>query len=272
MKSTQYSEKVMDHFKNPRNVGSLEGENVAVGRVGNPVCGDLMEIYIKVADDKIEDIKFQTFGCGSAIATSSMITEIVKGKTLDEAMKVTRKDVADELDGLPPIKMHCSNLAADALHAAIKTWREKQFGKQQAQSSSEKSEQSDPDHDDKAIFGLHQYLDKGIYMDPLELSNFKDQRIIIIEQHKEALDIALKLTQYTDRVVLITKEKELLIDEETKKRISISKIKVLYQSKILEFSGEGDLEKVKILNLDENEEYYLFTDSVIIMTASKCSA
>ncbi|MHA1861604.1 MAG: iron-sulfur cluster assembly scaffold protein, partial [Candidatus Ranarchaeia archaeon] len=88
MKSTQYSEKVLDHFKNPRNVGTLEGDNVAVGRVGNPVCGDLMEIYIKVKDNRIEDIKFKTFGCGSAIATSSMITEIVKGMTLEEAMKV----------------------------------------------------------------------------------------------------------------------------------------------------------------------------------------
>ena len=124
MKSTQYSEKTLDHFRNPRNVGTPEGENIAMGRVGNPVCGDLMEIYIKVEDDRIYDIKFQTFGCGSAVATSSMITELVKGMTLDDAMKVTRGDVADALDGLPPIKMHCSNLAADALHDAIKNWRE----------------------------------------------------------------------------------------------------------------------------------------------------
>ena len=95
-KSTQYTLKVLDHFKNPRNVGTLEGKGVAVGRVGNPVCGDLMDIYIKVDDDgKIEDIKFKTFGCGSAVATSSMITEIAKGKTLDEAMKITRQNVAD---------------------------------------------------------------------------------------------------------------------------------------------------------------------------------
>src|SRR4030067_3857015 len=116
MTSTQYSEKVLDHFRNPRNVGTMEGEDVSWGEVGNPVCGDLMRMYIKVADDKIADIKFQTFGCGSAIATSSMITEMVKGKTLDEALKVTRQDVADELDGLPPIKMHCSNLADAAPH------------------------------------------------------------------------------------------------------------------------------------------------------------
>src|SRR5271157_6351896 len=124
-KSTNYSKKVLEHFKNPRNVGTLEGENVAVGRVGNPVCGDLMDIYIKVNEETgvIEDIKFKTFGCGSAVATSSMITEIAKGKTLDEAMEISRQNVADELEGLPPIKMHCSNLAADALHEAIKNWR-----------------------------------------------------------------------------------------------------------------------------------------------------
>jgi len=125
MKSTQYSEKVLDHFRNPRNVGTLEGEGVAVGRVGNPVCGDLMEFYVKVKDDRIEDIKFKTFGCGSAIATSSMVTELAIGKTIDEALKITRNDVANELDGLPPQKMHCSNLAADALHVAIVDYKKK---------------------------------------------------------------------------------------------------------------------------------------------------
>jgi len=93
--------------------------------VGNPVCGDVMSIYIKVNDDKIEDIKFKTFGCGAAIATSSMTTELAKGKTLEEALKITRGDVAEELDGLPPIKMHCSNLAADALHEAIKDYKKR---------------------------------------------------------------------------------------------------------------------------------------------------
>jgi len=119
-----YSEKVMDHFRNPRNMGEMSDAD-AVGEVGNPVCGDLMYIYIKVKDDKIEDITFQTFGCGAAIATSSMVTEIAKGKSLEEAMKITRQDVADSLDGLPPIKMHCSNLAADGLHDAINKYREK---------------------------------------------------------------------------------------------------------------------------------------------------
>ncbi len=119
-----YSEKVLDHFRNPRNVGEIEDAD-GVGSVGNPVCGDMMSIYIKVKDDKIDDIKFKTFGCGAAIATTSMTTELAKGKTLDEAMTITRQDVADELGGLPPVKMHCSNLAADALHEAIKDYRGK---------------------------------------------------------------------------------------------------------------------------------------------------
>ncbi|MCW4050873.1 MAG: Fe-S cluster assembly scaffold protein NifU [Candidatus Bathyarchaeota archaeon] len=119
-----YSEKVLDHFKNPRNVGELENPD-GEGSVGNPVCGDVMTIYIKVNDDRIEDIKFKTFGCGAAIATSSMTTELAKGKTLDEALEISKANVADALDGLPPIKMHCSNLAADALHEAIKNYKEK---------------------------------------------------------------------------------------------------------------------------------------------------
>jgi len=119
-----YSEKVLDHFKNPRNVGELEDAD-AEGTVGNPVCGDMMTMYIKVKDDRIEDVKFKTFGCGAAIATSSMTTELAKGKTLDEALKISRQDVADALDGLPPVKMHCSNLAADALHEAINSYKEK---------------------------------------------------------------------------------------------------------------------------------------------------
>jgi len=121
---SMYSEKVMEHFKNPRNVGEIENPD-GVGEVGNAACGDIMKIFLKVEGDVIEDVKFQTFGCGSAIATSSMVTEMVKGKTLAEAEGVTNKAVAEALDGLPPMKMHCSNLAADALHAAIKDFREK---------------------------------------------------------------------------------------------------------------------------------------------------
>jgi nitrogen fixation NifU-like protein len=120
-----YTEKVMDHFRNPRNMGEIPDAD-GVGTVGNPVCGDLMTIYIKVKDDRIEDVKFKTFGCGAAVATSSMVTEIAKGKTLEEAMSITRASVAETLGGLPPIKMHCSNLAADALHAAIEDYYKKQ--------------------------------------------------------------------------------------------------------------------------------------------------
>lgn len=120
-----YSDKVMDHFRNPRNVGDIPDAD-GVGTVGNPVCGDMMSIYIKVKDNKLEDIKFKTFGCGAAIATSSMITELARGKTLEEGLEISRKDVADALDGLPPVKMHCSNLAADALHAAIQDYLKKE--------------------------------------------------------------------------------------------------------------------------------------------------
>lgn len=118
-----YSEKVLEHFKDPQNVGEMNDAD-GKGTVGNPVCGDMMSMYIKVKDDKIENISFKTFGCGAAIATSSMTTELAKGKTLDDAMNISRQDVADALDGLPPVKMHCSNLAADALHEAIKNYRE----------------------------------------------------------------------------------------------------------------------------------------------------
>ena len=119
-----YSEKVMDHFSNPRNVGEIEDAS-GVCTEGNPTCGDLMTIYIKVEDNVITDIKFKTFGCGAAIATSSMITEMAMGQTIEESLKITRNDVAEELEGLPPVKMHCSNLAADAVHAAIKDYIEK---------------------------------------------------------------------------------------------------------------------------------------------------
>jgi len=117
-----YSEKVMEHFANPRNVGEIPDAD-GVGEVGNPDCGDIMKIYIKVKDNIIEDIKFKTFGCGAAIATSSMVTEMAKGKSLEEALKLSNKQVAEALGGLPPIKMHCSNLAADALQAAVNNFR-----------------------------------------------------------------------------------------------------------------------------------------------------
>jgi nitrogen fixation NifU-like protein len=117
-----YSQKVMDHFLNPRNKGKLKDAD-AVGKVGNPVCGDVMYIYIKVNDNRIVDIGWETMGCAAAIATSSMLSELAKGKTLDEGLKISRKDIADALEGLPPIKMHCSNLAAEGLHKAIENYR-----------------------------------------------------------------------------------------------------------------------------------------------------
>ncbi len=119
-----YSEKVMDHFSNPRNVGEVENAD-GTGTVGNPACGDIMKLTIKVEGDKITDVKFKTFGCGAAIATSSMVTELVKGKNLSEAEGISNNSVAEALDGLPPVKMHCSNLAADALHAAIEDYKKK---------------------------------------------------------------------------------------------------------------------------------------------------
>ena len=119
-----YTEKVKDHFMNPRNVGEIPDAD-GVGTVGNPVCGDLMTVYIKVKDNKITDIGFETLGCAAAIATSSMITELAKGKTLEQALKITKSNVSDALGKLPPIKEHCSNLAADALHEAIKNYLKK---------------------------------------------------------------------------------------------------------------------------------------------------
>ena len=122
-----YSEKVMDHVSNPRNVGEIKDAD-GVGEVGNPVCGDMMTFYVKVKDNKLEDVKFKTFGCGAAIAVSSMVSDMAKGKTIEEAMKITNDSVAKELGGLPPNKMHCSNLGADALHKAIENYLGKNRG------------------------------------------------------------------------------------------------------------------------------------------------
>ena len=117
----QYSEKVLDHFTHPRNVGEIEDAN-GVGEVGNAKCGDIMKMYLKIKDDKIEDVKFETFGCGSAIASSSMATELIKGKTIEEALAVTNKQVVDALGGLPAYKLHCSVLAEESIKAAVKNY------------------------------------------------------------------------------------------------------------------------------------------------------
>ncbi len=120
-----YNDKVVDHFNNPRNVGELPDAD-GIGETGSFKCGDTMTLYIKVRGGRIEDVRFQTFGCGAAIASSSMLTEMVKGKTLEEALQITNRDVANELGGLPPLKLHCSNLAADALHNAIEDYSNRQ--------------------------------------------------------------------------------------------------------------------------------------------------
>ena len=121
----QYTEKVMEHFRHPRNMGEIPDAD-GIGEVGNPVCGDIMKIFLKIRENRIEDIRFQTFGCAAAIATSSMVTELAKGKTLEEAWAITNRDVADSLEGLPPIKMHCSLLAEEGIHKAINDYRKRQ--------------------------------------------------------------------------------------------------------------------------------------------------
>ena len=139
-----YNQVVMDHFKNPRNVGEIEDPD-GVGEVGNPLCGDMMHIFLRIRDERIEDIKFKTFGCGSAIAVSSMLTEMAKGKTLEEAKQLSNQDIADALEGLPKNKMHCSNLGADALHQAIEDYENRRDGvvrKEREPSRKEKHEHS----------------------------------------------------------------------------------------------------------------------------------
>lgn len=263
MKSTTYSEKTLDHFRHPRNVGTLEGDDVAIGRVGNPVCGDLMEIYIRVKDDRIEEITFQTFGCGSAVATSSMITELVRGMTLDDALEVTRADVADALDGLPPIKMHCSNLAADALHDAIKNWRE--GVKLEPMDPGAVPERSCSTPTQGSIAGEDDYLGKGLHRDKPDPSQLEGSRVLVVDTGADSLEYAMELTEVTGRVVFITVGTDLPGDDSLRSRAKRSDVKILYLSKVLEVSGEGEVEKVKVLDLDEDEEYELFIDNLIII-------
>lgn len=254
MKSTQYSDKVLDHFRKPRNVGTLEGEDVVVGRVGNPVCGDLMEFYVKVKDDRIEDIKFKTFGCGSAIATASMITELAKGKSIDEALKITRQDVADELDGLPPIKMHCSNLAADALKNALQNYKDKTKPTESRQTISSGQ---------KKIADMERFVGHGVFEEVDDLSALKDKRVMVVEHGDRSLNLALELTKHTPRVVYVTAEKE-LPPGSTADKAADSNVKVLYESEILQIKGLNSVEKVLIHDLNEDEQYELFVDIIII--------
>jgi len=258
MKSTKYSEKVLDHFRNPRNVGTLEGDDVASGTVGNPTCGDIMEFYIKVKNDRIVDAKFRTFGCASAIATSSMTTEMVKGMTLDEAMEVRRDDVAGELDGLPPIKLHCSNLAADALHEAIESYRRRESG-----------ERDEPECDDivqvEHVVSKTEFENNGLYRTIGDPTVFDDQRTLVIYTGEASIKAAIKIRDYTDRVILLTCDKNIKVPDELNTLLSNAGVKTLYQSKLLEIRGDFEVERALIKNLDEDEEYELFIDAVVIL-------
>ena len=265
MKSTSYSEKTLDHFRNPRNVGILEGDDVAVGRVGNPVCGDIMEMYLRIKDDRIVDIKFQTFGCGSAVATSSMTTELVLGMTLDEALEVTRKDVAEALDGLPPIKMHCSNLAADALHDAIRNWR---AGIRLQPATAEEVEAPLGGCD---VPGLNEianaddYAGLGVYKQVNDIGELEGKRVLVLDKGPATAKLALELTKVTPRVVFLTELDTLGLPEELIGEIKRSDVKVLYKSRLLSVGGAGEVEKVRVHDLDEENEYDLFVDAVVLL-------
>jgi len=267
MKSTQYSEKTLEHFRNPRNVGTLEGPNVAVGRVGNPVCGDMMDIYIKVTDDdRIEDIKFQTFGCGSAVATSSMVTELVIGMKLDDALKVSRGDVADALDGLPPIKMHCSNLAADALHEAIKNWREGVKPEDATTTPVEKSCHPRPaEVVEVEIANLADYEGAGVYKALDDLSALAGQRVVVLDTGDRAAQTAIDLTDHTGRVVLVTTGKEPSVSSAVRSALRLSDVKLLTEAQPLELLGEGELERIRVHDLNEDEEYELTADALVVL-------
>ncbi len=267
MKSTQYTEKTLEHFRNPRNVGTLEGANVAVGRVGNPVCGDMMDIYIKVTDDdRIEDIKFQTFGCGSAVATSSMITELVKGMPLDDALKVSRGDVADALEGLPPIKMHCSNLAADALHEAIKNWRAKISPEDATQTRVDKSCHPRPAEVVKVeISNIEDYKGKGAYTELANLAELADQRVVVLDTGDRSAQLAIDLTEHTGRVVLMTTGKEPSVSSALRSALRLSDVKLLAEAQPLELKGEGELERIRVHDLNEDEEYELTADALVLV-------
>lgn len=205
----EYSDKVMDHFMSPRNVGVIEDAD-GVGRAGNPVCGDLMEMSVKIHDEMITDIKFRTFGCGAAIATSSMATELIKGKTIDEALEVSNRAIAEALGGLPPIKMHCSVLAAEALRATLADYytRRGEYAKalelqdEQVERPVESAEASEPLHWDdfsRMVRALHsaypdvEPLDLGaakLFRMILSLPGFADDPEVATEEHLEKLQLA----------------------------------------------------------------------------------
>ncbi len=263
MKSTEYSEIVMDHFRNPRNVGVIENPD-GYGKVGNPVCGDLMEMFIKVfkndeGDDIINAIKFRTFGCGSAVATSSMVTTMAKGMKIADAYNITRQDVASELGGLPPIKMHCSNLAADALKAAIDNYRTKKDPYLEVEFG------ACPASEIKVIFGIDEFLGKGVYKSIDNLTEFEGKRVLVSDTGDKSLELAIELTKHTGRVVVVTSSRSTPGSVDLKKKLKLSDVKILHESELLEIQGTDDVEKVVIHDIDEDENYDLFVDAVVIL-------
>ncbi len=265
MKSTNYTQKVLEHFRNPRNVGVIENPD-GYGKVGNPVCGDLMEMFIKIGknekdEEVIDDIKFRTFGCGSAVATSSMTTEMAKGMKVDDAYKITRNDVAEALEGLPPIKMHCSNLASDALRAAIDNYRKGTKPEVVAECGTS----CGVSNIKVTCLGVDEFLNKGVHKQVDDLAAFNDKRVLVLDTGVKSLELALELTKHTGRVIFVTPAKSVPASEELQKRLKKSDVKVLLQSELLEILGTDEVEKVKIHDADENEDYELFVDKVIIL-------
>jgi nitrogen fixation NifU-like protein len=222
-------------------------------------------MYLRIKDDRIADIKFQTFGCGSAVATSSMTTELVLGMTLDEALEVTRKDVAEALDGLPPIKMHCSNLAADALHDAIKNWR---AGIHLEPTSADEAEAPLGGCDVPGlneVANADEYVGIGVHKQVGDTAEFSGKRVLVLDKGPATAKLALELTAVTPRVVFLTELDTLGLPDELARDIKQSDVKVLYKSRLLSVGGEGEVEQVRVRDLDEDNEYDLFVDCVVLL-------
>jgi len=191
-----------------------------------------------------------------------MITEMAKGKPLDEALEITRKDVAEELEGLPPIKMHCSNLAADALHDAIKNYR---LGIKLEPVIDVQEKICNVPPEIGKIVGVDQFLDKGVYKNYDNLELFKDKRVIIVENGEPSIELSIKLTKYTGLVIFITPLKTVLCNSKLKSELRSSDVKILTQSEIIKILGDNTVERIKIRDLNEGDEYELFVDSVILV-------
>jgi hypothetical protein len=183
------------------------------------------------------------------------VSELAKGKTLDEALTITRQDVANELDGLPPIKMHCSNLAADALKNAIENYRAKRKPASDIKAPAEC----------KRITNAEEFVGRGMYLEVDDIGEFDEKRTLVYDRGTRSIELAVTLTAHTPRVVYVTPDKEDAFDAQHKKKLKAAGVKILYQSEILEIAGADEVEKVRIHNLDEDEEYELFMDAVVIL-------